>query len=176
MPRRMEETYSPVSYSSDNTEGDVGEFDAEISRFPYTSEDYRRIFTEFYQYLVDLYISPDALQLPPSEGWPDFPSDIWGNLRTEKTLEVLRHMPILSGNPTCAWKSTFYNYRNLYKNRLRLGREGFDGPFDSQIVDYSFHTDIFRSPAHVITICRARGSHGLRISLDIKFGCMIQEV
>ncbi|KAK4222785.1 hypothetical protein QBC38DRAFT_374402 [Podospora fimiseda] len=62
---------------------------------PYTVQQYRDLFLDYYTFLTKLHISPSQLKIPPPEGW-NFPREFIGDKLTDLAYETMCHLPYLS--------------------------------------------------------------------------------
>ena len=52
--------------------------------------------TSFYEFLVSMYLSPDALRRPPPGGWPDITVERLAFLgKNESVINLLKHIPYI---------------------------------------------------------------------------------
>ena len=52
--------------------------------------------TLYYQFLINLYLPPSCLRIPPSNGWPDITTESYAWLKKSDTvIDLLQHLPFI---------------------------------------------------------------------------------
>lgn len=103
------------------------------------------------------YISPDALQIPPPEGWPDVDAQtLRVQSRTEDAIEFLRHLPCLVHGQGVPHPALTFNTHSLYF-------------CDGETVP-SFILEILKIPGQVIWMTDSSDRDGTYLLLDTLCG------
>lgn len=83
------------SFNKDKCAEEIMRFDRANVR-PYSRDEVVREVTSFYEFLVSLYLPPDALKYPPPEGWPGITHErIAFQGKDETVVDLLKHLPYI---------------------------------------------------------------------------------
>ncbi|KAK4119811.1 hypothetical protein N657DRAFT_246400 [Parathielavia appendiculata] len=73
-----------------------------LSKIKYSHEETVSAISGYFDFLAAMYLDEDAIQRPPEGGWPEItPDRLRGLGKTDKVVELLRHIPYLRGGEWC---------------------------------------------------------------------------
>lgn len=118
----------------------------------------RDALLEYYTFLTTLpHINPNALQIPPPEGWPGVDAQtLREQARTEDAIEFLRHLPCLVHGQEESHPELTYNTHSLYF-------------CDGETVN-SYVLEILKTPGHVVWMTNSPDRNGTYLLLDTLCG------
>lgn len=94
--------------SGSDSQSDSG---SDVERSPEaTPQEIGAKLLEFYRFLTTLHYKPEDLKVPPPEGWPSISPEACGHFRSDYAIEVLRHLPYLTGDTQLHYKSKVLDY------------------------------------------------------------------
>lgn len=131
---------------------------------PYSPEAIGTILLKFYRFLTTLHYDVADLKVPPPEGWPSITSERCAHFRSDRAIQVLRHLPYFDSKEYIHYKSRIIDYTSLT-------REFFESPQPrDQWVEISSADGEPVDKLDVVCIAAGHETHGRELFLNVKDG------
>lgn len=116
--------------------------------------------TDYYEFLVRMYLPDGSIMYPPSGGWP-FPENItFSSPKSEAVIDLMRHLPYLSLPDD--WDNTY-----IYEKCEAVDYTTLKGAGPHNIDPEPYETLL---PPHVLMIGFTPGRNGHHIFIDTERG------
>lgn len=128
-----------------------------------TPQELGALFVDFYSFMTTLNYDQSDLKIPPPTGWPEITLESCGHIKSDYTVEVMRHLPYLDNKSTAQ-----IHYRSKSLDLSVWTPEDFKR--HDEIYDFMefWSSEDEQDPSDVVCIAEGYGTYGRILWLLVK--------